>query len=110
MAKHRPLETRMTELQAQMASLQAQANKAEVDAHPGVQALDAEIDSLNKKALKWKRWQKDADKKVRDFQARVAEWENRGEEADAWLSDYKAELDDLKAKRNLVANEVAKGM
>ena len=61
MAKHRPLETRMAELQAQMASLQAQANKAQVDAHPEVQALDAEIDSLNKKALKWKRWQKDAD-------------------------------------------------
>ena len=110
MAKHRPLELRMSELQAQMASLQAQANKAEIDQHPEVVALDAEIDSLNKKALKWKRWQKDADKKVRDFQARVSEWESRGEEADAWLSEYKADLQDLKEKRNLVANEVAKGM
>ena len=110
MAKHRPIETRMAELQAQMNALQAQKNKAQVTAHPKVQAIDAEINELNKKALKWKRWQKDADKKVRDFQARVAEWQNRGEEADAWLSDYKADLDELKAKRNLVANEVAKGM
>jgi len=110
MTAHRPIETRMAELQAQMVALTVKQNKDKVNADPRVTALDADIDSLNVTALKWKRWEKDAEKKVRDFQARVAEWEARGEQADSWLANYKAELSDLKATRNLVANEVAKGM
>ena len=110
MAKHRPINQRMAELQAQMVALQTKQNKDAVNADPKVMALDAEIDALNNTALKWKRWEKDAEKKVSDFQARVAEWENRGEQAESWLSQYKTDLLELKEKRNLVANEVAKGM
>ena len=110
MTAHRPITERMAELQAQMVALQVKQNKDKVNADPKVKALDAEIDALNVTALKWKRWEKDATKKVQDFQARVAEWENRGEQAESWLSQYKADLSELKEQRNLVANEVAKGM
>ena len=110
MAKHRPIEQRMAELQAQMVALTAKQNKEAVDSHPDVVAVDNEITALNNKALKWKRWAKDAEQKIADFQARVAEWENRAEQSEDWLAQYKADLDDLKAKRNLVANEVAKGI
>ena len=110
MAKHRPINERMAELQAQMVALQTKQNKDTVNADPKVKAIDAEIHALNNDALKWKRWSKDAEQKIVDFQNRVSEWENRGEKADAWLSQYKADLSELKEKRNLVANEVAKGM
>jgi len=110
MTKHRPIQDRMADLQAQMVALQVKSNKDEVNADPKVKALDAEIHTLNMTALKWKRWEKDASKKISDFQARVVEWENREEQAEAWLSQYKADLSELKEQRNLVANEVAKGM
>ena len=110
MAKHRPINERMAELQAQMVALQTKQNKDAVNADPKVQALDEEITTLNNTALKWKRWEKDATKKVSDFESRVIEWENRGEQAESWLSQYKTDLLELKEKRNLVANEVAKGM
>jgi len=110
MTAHRPIETRMAELQAQMVALTVKQNKDIVNAHPDVIAYDEQIDALNVTALKWKRWEKDAEKKVRDFQARVTEWENRGEQAEDWLANYKQELTTLKESRNLVANEVAKGM
>jgi len=110
MTAHRPIQTRMAELQAQMVALQVKQNKDKVNADPKVLAIDADIDSLNVTALKWKRWEKDAEKKIRDFQARVAEWQTRGNDAEEWLANYKAELSDLKETRALVANEVAKGM
>ena len=110
MTAHRPITERMAELQAQMVALTVKQNKDKVNANPQVQAFDAQIDALNNTALKWKRWEKDAEKKVRDFEARVSEWVERGEQAESWLANYKQELLDLKESRNLVANEVAKGM
>ena len=110
MGNHRPINERMEALQSQMATLQAKANKDAVDADPKVQTIDAEIHDLNNEALKWKRWAKDAEQKIEDFQARVAEWENRQESADDWLIQYKEDLASLKERRNLVAQEVAKGM
>ena len=110
MTAHRPIQDRMAELQAQIVALQVKQNKDKVNANPQVQAFDAQIDALNNTALKWKRWEKDAEKKVRDFEARVSEWVERGEQAESWLANYKQELLDLKESRNLVANEVAKGM
>ena len=110
MTAHRPIQTRMAELQAQMVALQVKQNKDKVNADPKVVAIDADIDSLNVTALKWKRWEKDAEKKVRDFLARVSEWENRGEQAESWLAQYKTDLARLKEKRSLIANEIAKGM
>tara|TARA_R110000824_G_scaffold59289_1_gene159330 strand:- start:218 stop:550 length:333 start_codon:yes stop_codon:yes gene_type:complete len=110
MTAHRPIETRMAELQAQMVALTVKQNKDIVNAHPEVIVFDAQIEALNNTALKWKRWEKDAEKKVRDFQARVAEWQGRGEDAEEWLANYKSELAVLKEQRALVANEVAKGM
>ena len=59
--------------------------------------------------MKWKRWSKDAQQKIVDFQKRVAEWELRDEQAEEWLAQYKKDLASLKEERNLVANEVAKG-
>ena len=110
MTAHRPIQTRMAELQAQMVALQVKQNKDKVNASPKVVAIDADIDALNVTALKWKRWEKDAEKKVRDFMARVSEWENRGEQAESWLAQYKNDLARLKEKRSLIANEIAKGM
>ena len=110
MTAHRPIQTRMAELQAQMVALQVKQNKDKVNADPKVVAIDADIDALNVTALKWKRWEKDAEKKVRDFLARVSEWENRGEQAESWLAQYKTDLARLKEKRSLIANEIAKGM
>ena len=110
MTAHRPIQDRMAELQAQMVALQVKQNKDKVNADPKVVAIDADIDSLNVTALKWKRWEKDAEKKVRDFLARVSEWENRGEQAESWLAQYKTDLARLKEKRSLIANEIAKGM
>ena len=40
----------------------------------------------------------------------MAEWVSRGEQADAWLAQYQQDLAALKEERNLIANEVAKGM
>ena len=110
MTAHRPIQDRMAELQAQIVALQVKQNKDKVNADPKVKAFDAQIDALHVTALKWKRWEKDAEKKVRDFEARVSEWVERGEQAESWLANYKQELLDLKESRNLVANEVAKGM
>ena len=110
MAQHRPIEERMAELQAQMSALQAKQNKKQINADPKVKAVDKKIDELNKSALKWKRWNKEAEQKVSDFEARVAEWVSRGEQADAWLAQYQQDLAALKEERNLIANEVAKGM
>ena len=110
MAQHRPIQDRMADLQAQMVALQAKQNKEAVNADPKVQAIVAEIHALNLDALKWKRWSKDAEQKAADFQARVSEWQWRGEEAASWLDEYRNDVAKLKEKRNLVANEVAKGM
>ncbi len=110
MAKHRPISERMEALQAQMVALQTKQNKEAVDADPQVQAVDAKIHALNNEALKWKRWSKDADQKIVDFQDRVSEWESRKDNADDWLAQYSKDLASLKEERNLVANEVAKGM
>ena len=110
MAKHRPIQERMAELQAQMSALQAKQNKKQISSDPKVKAIDKKINELNKAALKWKRWNKEAEQKVSAFEARVAEWVTRGEQADAWLAQYQQDLAALKEERNLIANEVAKGM
>lgn len=110
MGKHRPIEDRIAAVQAQMASLQAKANKEEVNNDPRIQEIDGKINDLNKTALKWKRWAKDAEQKVQDFQNRVTEWEKRGEKSEEWMSQYREDLAELKSERNLTANEIAKGM
>ena len=51
MAKHRPINERMAELQAQMVALQTKQNKEAVNADPKVQAIDSEINDLNNQAL-----------------------------------------------------------
>jgi predicted nucleic acid-binding Zn-ribbon protein len=60
---------------------------------------------LNKSALKWKRWAKDADQKIVDFENRVSEWEHRRDEASGWLDNYSDELTDLKSRRDEAAKE-----
>tara|TARA_R110000824_G_scaffold93721_2_gene226617 strand:- start:1744 stop:2094 length:351 start_codon:yes stop_codon:yes gene_type:complete len=110
MGKHRTADQRLAELQAQMVSLQIKAKKDEIASNPEVQAIDAEILDLNNSALKWKRWQKDADQKILDFESRVREWETRQDSASDWLENYKAELEDLKARRNDVAEQALKEM
>jgi len=99
MGQHRPIEERMAQLQAQMIALQAKEKASEVSSDPAVKAIDIEIDDLNRSALKWKRWAKDAPQKIDDFQNRVSEWESRNEEASSWLDNYKSEVSDLKARR-----------
>jgi len=99
MGKHRPIEERMAKLQAQMIALQAKEKSVEVSQDPAVQGIDSEIQDLNRSALKWKRWSKDASQKIEDFQNRVSEWEMREHDASEWLSNYKTEVSDLKARR-----------
>lgn len=110
MGKHRTPDQRLAELQAQMVSLQIKAKKAEIAENPEIQEIDTEISDLNNTALKWKRWQKDADQKIVDFQNRVNEWEARKDSASDWLEGYKAELEDLKARRDDVAEQALKEM
>ena len=110
MGKHRTAEMRLSELQAQIISLQIKAKKDEISNNPQVMAIDAEIADLNNEALKWKRWQKDADQKIIDFSSRVAEWEARKESASDWLENYRAESDDLKSRRNDVAETALEEM
>ena len=110
MGKHRTIDDRMEALQNQMLQLQAKSRKEEVSADPRVQEIDAEINELNKEALKGKRWGPEWETKVEDFEKRVATWISRGEKADAWLAQYKEDMSALKEKRNLTAAEVAKEM
>ena len=110
MGAHATTQELIARANEQIIRLQAKANAEAISQLPEVMAFDKQIAELNNDALKWKRWEKDAEKKVRDFQARVAEWQQRGEDAEEWLANYKSELADLKESRALVANEVAKGM
>jgi len=110
MGKHRPVESRIAELQAQMVSLQLKANKEAVANNPEVAKIDSQISQLNKDALKWKRWQSDADQKIEDFKARVSEWESRRDSASEWMENYKAELKDLKNRRDEVATQALEEM
>ena len=105
MGKHRTIDTRLQELQAQMVALQVKANKDAVAQNPTVRSIDGEIDDLNKSALKWKRWAKDADQKIVDFENRVSEWEHRRDEASGWLDNYSDALTDLKSRRDEAAKE-----
>jgi hypothetical protein len=106
MGHHRPIDERMEALQAQMISLQAKANKAELAQDPKVQAIDAKIAEENKDALKWKRWSKDSETKVEAFEARVAEWLERGEKADSWLASHKERMTILKSDKEQVISDI----
>lgn len=107
MAQHRPIAERMQELQAQMVALQVKQNKEVIKSDPRVMEVDSKIAELNKDALKWKRWEKEADQKAKDFEARKNEWIARGERAESWLTQYKEDLSRLTTERNTIAEEVA---
>ena len=110
MAKHRPVNQRIAETMAHLASLQAKANKEAVNDDPRIGEIDNRIREINNSMLKYNRWASEWETKVEDFEKRVATWISRGEKADAWLAQYKEDMSALKEKRNLTAAEVAKEM
>jgi arylsulfatase A-like enzyme len=108
MGKHRTAGERLEALQSQILSLQIKAQRDEISKNPKVMEVNEKINSLNNLALKWKRWQKDADQKISDFTARVAEWEHRKESAEEWLEEYAETLSELKAQREEISEQALK--
>ena len=110
MGKHRAVEDRIAETQAQLASLLAKSAKDAVDASPEIQAIDAEIKKVTTDNLKFARWAAEGADKIANFQARVATWEVRLAEATLAVSDAKNKLESLRKKRKKLAGTLASQM
>jgi len=110
MGNHASTEELIARAKAQLERLTAKQNAEAINQLPQVVAIDAEINSENNRALKWKRWGAEAPNKVASFQARVNEWIERGEKADAWLEDYKVRVADLRKQREAIVRAEASKM
>tara|TARA_R110000744_G_scaffold221932_1_gene340909 strand:- start:227 stop:574 length:348 start_codon:yes stop_codon:yes gene_type:complete len=107
MAQHRPVNDRIAETLAQLATLQAKANKEAVNEDSRIVAIDQEIVAINNSMLKFNRWNTEWEQKVEDFTARVAEWKLRGQEASAKIKEANISLASLKESRRALSIEVS---
>ena len=107
MAQHRPVNDRIAETLAQLALLQAKANKEVVNQDPRIVAIDDEIQKINNSMLKFNRWNTEWEQKVVDFEARVVEWKQRGVEASAKIREANQALASLKDSRKKMSVEVS---
>ncbi len=110
MGKHRAVEDRIAETQAQLNALLAKSAKEAVDASPEIQAIDKEIKKINSDNLKYARWASEGADKIANFQARVATWERRLAKATAEVKAAKDKLESLRKKRKKLAGELASQM
>lgn len=108
MGKHRTPEERLKEARLKVEALEAKANRRVLAKDPQVAALDKEIAALNQNALKWKRWEKEADEKIQNFKDRVSTWEERKIQASGFMDDYRKTLADLKQERESALKEALK--
>ena len=110
MGKHRPVDDRIAETQAQLAALLAKQAKEQVNESPEIQAIDAEIKKINANNLKYARWAKEGKEKIANFKERVITWEMRLADALPHTAEAKDKLESLRKKRKKLAEELASQM
>jgi len=110
MGKHRAVEDRIAETQAQLASLLAKSAKDAVDESPEIKAIDKEIKTITVATLKFNRWASEGEDKIANFKARVVTWEQRLAKAQTEVATAKDKLDGLRKKRKKLAETLASQM
>tara|TARA_R110000751_G_scaffold36827_2_gene89686 strand:- start:1695 stop:2039 length:345 start_codon:yes stop_codon:yes gene_type:complete len=110
MGKHRAVEDRIAETQAQLASLLAKSAKDAVDESPEIKAIDQQIKQVTSDNLKFARWAVEGDAKIANFQERVRTWEKRLAKATEEVSKAKSKLESLRKKRKGLAVTLASQM
>ena len=105
--KHRPINQRILETQAQLAKLMANQAKDEIALNPEIQELDMEIKDLNAELVKMNRWESEAEEKVANFMARAREWEVKGTSARHAKPDILKSIQEVKRTRKTLAESLA---
>ena len=108
--KHRPINQRILETQAQLASLMAKQAKEEVAQDPQIQQLDEQIQEQNALIVKLNRWENEATEKVKNFEARAEEWRQKETFAKSQKPNANREMAELKEKRRVLAEKLASEM
>lgn len=108
--KHRPINERILETQAQLASLMAKQAKEEVAKNPEIMQLDELIKAQNALIVKLNRWESEATEKVKNFEARALEWRQKGESAKSQKPEANRNMAELKEKRKALAEKLASEM
>jgi len=107
MGKHRPVDVRIAEAQAQLAALVAKAAKSQVSEDPRIQDIDKKIKDIQSSMLKYNRWATEGKAKIENFEARAEQWRDRLRTAEEKRSDALAEIEILRTQRKQLAIEVA---
>jgi chromosome segregation ATPase len=105
--KHRPIDQRILETQAQLAQLMAKQAKDEIATNPQIQELDMEIKDLNAEMVKMNRWESEAEEKVENFMRRADEWRTKGQSAKGAKPSILQSLAEVKSKRKALAEQLA---
>ena len=108
--KHRPINQRILETQAQLAKLMANQAKDEIALNPQIQELDMEIKDLNAELVKMNRWESEAQEKVANFMARAREWETKGTSARQAKPTLLKQLQEVKSSRKVLAEALASNL
>ena len=110
MGKHRPVDVRLAEAQAQLAALMARASKSQVSDDPRIQEIDKKVKGIQTLMLKYNRWAAEGKSKVENFEQRAQLWRERMEIAEEKRREANAEIDILKTQRKQLALELANEM
>ena len=105
--KHRPIDQRILETQAQLAQLMAKQAKDEIAKNPQIEDLDMQIKDLNAEMVKMNRWESEAEDKVENFMRRASEWRVKGESAKNAKPDILKGLAEVKSQRKALAEQLA---
>ena len=107
MGKHREVNERIAETQAQLAALMAKAAKSQINESPEIQAIDKEIKTIQVSMLKFNRWASEGEEKIANFKARAVTWEERLKVATQKRKDAATALEALRTQRKTLAEEMA---
>lgn len=107
MGKHRPVQDRIAEAQAQLAALVAKAASKQTANDPQVQAIDEQIREVQNSVLKFNRWHSEAPDKIANFEARADEWRDRLKTADKARAKASREVASLREKRKALVAKLA---
>lgn len=108
-SKHRSASELAQEAQERADSLKAKALRKQLADHPEVKAIDRDIQSEVSDGIKFDRWKREAPGKILSFQSRVALWEQRQAEAQAWIDESKERITYLRSSKNALIEELATG-
>ena len=108
--KHRPINQRILETQAQLAALVAKQAKEQVSQDPQIQALDERIKDLNSQVIKLNRWENEATEKYQHFINRAEAWQAKGDSAKSQKPSVLQSLAAVKAERKALAEDLAMNM